>query len=156
MKSELKAKIESKDLLGAVEDYQQAAVVLDNYKEHPSFASIQKEVNEALDLLILKLYEPFEEINEDQTDVSVLVESVDLLVKLNLEVRQLSKTFLEKSIKPTEHLLQFLETNSDIVAYVTHICNYLAELSVHVANFQNIFSIKNLKCSIKYQHSNEG
>ena len=61
MNSELKAKIESKDLLGAVEDYQQAAVVLDNYKEHPSFASIQKEVNEALDLLILKLYEPFED-----------------------------------------------------------------------------------------------
>ena len=102
--NELKAKIEARDLAGAVADYEQAAVVLDNYKEHPSFESIQKEVSEALDLLIQKLYEPFEEITEEQTDVSVLVESVDLLVKLDLEVKQLSKTFLDKSIKPTEQV----------------------------------------------------
>ena len=102
--NELKAKIEVRDLAGAVADYEQAAAVLDNYKEHPSFESIQKEVTEALDLLIQKLYEPFEEITEDQTDVSVLVESVDLLVKLDLEVKQLSKTFLDKSIKPTEQV----------------------------------------------------
>merc|ERR1711892_175791 len=144
--AELNAKIEQRDLIGAV----------DNYQHHPSFASIQKEVAEALDLLILTLFEPFDAINTDeQTDVALLIESVDLLVKLDQEVRQLSRTFLTKSIKPTEQLLQFLEHNGDLVAYVTHICNYMAELSVYVANFQNIFSLKHLKCSIKYQHSNE-
>ena len=145
--NELKAKIEAKDLSGAVKDYEEAAKVLDNYKQHPSFESIQAECGEALQVLVAKLYEPFDQIEPDNVDVAALVESVDLLVKLDMEVRDLSETFLKRCIKPTEELLEF--SSDDCVAYVTHICNHLAELSVHVASFQNIFSQTNLKCPIK-------
>ena len=39
--AELKLKIEAKDFIGAVDDYQRANDVLVNYKNHPSFQSIQ-------------------------------------------------------------------------------------------------------------------
>ena len=43
----------------------------------------------------------------------------------------------------------------NIVDYVSQICTYLADLSVQVATFKNIFSQKLLQCSIKSQHAHE-
>ena len=40
--AELKNKIENKDFVGAVEAYEKANKVLMNYKNHPSFQSIQE------------------------------------------------------------------------------------------------------------------
>lgn len=152
--AELKLKIEAKDFVGAVDDYQRANDVLVNYKNHPSFQSIQDECEQAHKLLVKNLFEPFESLNEESsTSSEELKESVRLLVKLDVETSELSKMYLKQSIRPVESILGASTTG--IVEYVTEICNYLADLSVHVANFQIIFSQKNLQCSIKYQHAHE-
>ena len=55
-----------------------------------------------------------------------------------------------------ETLSKELESEEiNIVDYVSKICFYLADLSVQVATFKNIFSQKILKCSIKSQHAHE-
>ena len=49
---ELKKKIEENDLVAAVADYQKANRVLENYKNHPSFQSIQDECNQGFQRLV--------------------------------------------------------------------------------------------------------
>ena len=152
--AELRIQIENKDLAEAVQNYQKANNVLINYKNHPSFQSIQEECEQAHQLLVEKLFEPFHLLNQCPTNSSEnLTESIRLLVELNVETSELCRLFLENSIKPVTALHDI--SNEGIVDYVTQIVNYLAELSVQVANFQIIFSQKNLKCSIKYQHAHE-
>ena len=96
-------------------------------------------------------------MNEESTTSSEeLKESVRLLVKLEVETSELSNMYLKQSIRPVESIIAAsANSNAGIVEYVTEICNYLADLSVHVANFQIIFSQKNLQCPIKYQHAHE-
>ena len=100
-----------------------------------------------------KLFEPFE---NSLSTAEVLCHSIVLLVSLEVDTTHLSQKFLEKSFKSVESLESELSTSDlNIVDHVTKVCEYLAELSVQVQSYKNIFSTKILQCPIKAQHAHE-
>ena len=79
-----------------------------------------------------------------------------LLVSLDVDTTHLSQKFLQKYFKSVSTLEEELaESDINIVDHVTKVCEYLAELSVQVQSYKNIFSAKILQCAIKAQHAHE-
>lgn len=148
----------------AVKYYCKARKTLDQYKQMPTFRSIEEDCTLIISNLKLKLYERFDSTDASQETIS---ESVDLLYKLGEPMEQLCFKYISRAEHFFDDDLAILTLNidlltkhnpkvmkspdsqeenlkneiaMDILEFVDYGCNYfLANLSGVIQSFNSIF-----------------
>ena len=156
--SRLNEFIENESYRMAVKYYCKARRTLDQYKQMPTFRSIEEDCTLIITNLKLKLYERFDSTDASQETIS---ESVDLLYKLGEPMEQLCSKYISRAERFFDDDLAILTLNidlltknnskaqeetlkneiaMDILEFVDYGCNYfLANLSGVIQAFNSIF-----------------
>lgn len=123
----------------AVQDYIHAQRVLNQYGNMPAFQGIQKDCEEIVEELKVKLRTQFQ--SRDATTKS-LAESVDLLLRLNEPPESLCEEFLNHAENRLTEQLESLKDmcENDVIEFVdTGSSGFLSDLCLIVASYKDMF-----------------
>lgn len=136
----LKMRMEEKNYKQAVQDYQHAQKVLQQYGNMPSFQGIKEDCEGILSELKGELRKQFD---NSAASTKELAESVDLLLQLDEPAKELCVDFLASAEKRLAEQLVILKDQSehkDIGEFVDLGCaGFLSDLCVIVASFHDMF-----------------
>lgn len=136
----LKTRMEEKDYKQAVQDYQHAQKVLQQYGTMPSFQGIKTDCETILTELKAQLRCQFD---DSGASAKQLAESVDLLLQLDEPAKELCIEFLgsaEKRLGEQLLILKDLSEHKNISEFVDLGCSgYLSDLCLVVTSFHDMF-----------------